>query len=453
VQKVPQARDWKNTVLWEKKATYKIASFTDIFSANDRSDRLLVFFHYCGTNRMKTLNETKHATNDKLNKKGQEPTQSKTSEGHFDGETSFLTNIFINSPIGIYVVQNGKFCFVNPKLQEITGYTEDELLGMESLKLVFTEDWSKVRENAVKMLKLKSHTPYEYRAINKEGAIKWAIETVTSIQYEGKPATLGYFMDISRLKQAEGALAKAYEDLQREMDERKRLEKALMQEEKLKTLGAVAAEVAHEIRNPLVSIGGFAQRLKQKFPDLTECDIILSESLRLEKILSRIRDYLEPVEIHPKECSVNSIIVDCLNLLSSETEARQIKCISDLDSRLPSTYVDPEILNQICINLIRNATEAMAEGGELFIKSFENDQEIHIEFNNKATGLKIRYPESLFMPFAEGSQSFGLPLCYRLLKDMGGLLSYTQDNDCITVTISLPKIIEPQPEKKELLTE
>lgn len=402
---------------------------------------------------MNTSDKTKHATNDKLNKKGQEPTQSKTSEGHFDGETGFLPSIFINSPIGIYVVQNGKFCFANPELQKITGYREDELLGMKSLRLVFTEDRSKVRENAVKMLKLKSHTPYEYRAVNKEGVIKWAIETVTSIQYEGKPATLGYFMDITRRKQAEGALEKAYEDLQHEMEERKRLEKALMQEEKLKTLGTIAAEVAHEIRNPLVSIGGFAQRLKQKFPDLSECDIILSESQRLEKILSRISDYLEPVEIHPKECSVNSIVADCLNLLSNETEAMHVKCVSDLDSGLPSAYVDPEILSQICINLIRNATEAMAEGGELFIKSFENDREIHIEFMNRATGLKNRYPETLFMPFAEGGQSFGLPLCYRLLKDMGGLLSYTQDYDCITVTISLPKIVESQSEKKELLTE
>ncbi|MBW2215645.1 MAG: PAS domain S-box protein [Deltaproteobacteria bacterium] len=387
---------------------------------------------------------------DKLNKKGRKPSQLTTLQGHFDGDAGFLTSIFINSPIGIYVVQNGKFCFANPKLQEITGYKEDELLGMESLSLVFTEDWSKVRENAIKMLKLKSHTPYEYRALNKEGAIKWAIETVTSIQYEAKPATLGYFMDITRRKQAEESLEKAYEDLQYEMEERKRLEKALMQEEKLKTLGAIAAEVAHEIRNPLVSIGGFAQRLKQKFPDLSECDIILSEAQRLEKILSRIRDYLEPVEIHPKECSLNTIISDCLDLLSPEVETRQVKCVSDLASRLPSAYVDPEILSQICIHLIRNATEAMAEGGELFIKSFENDREILIEFNNKATGLKARHPETLFMPFAESGQSFGLPLCYRLLKDMGGLLYYTQDDDCITVTVSLPKIVEPRSEKKEL---
>jgi signal transduction histidine kinase len=234
------------------------------------------------------------------------------------------------------------------------------------------------------------------------------------------------------------------------MAERKRLEKALMQEEKLKTLGAIAAEVAHEIRNPLVSIGGFAQRLKQKFPDSHECEIILSQSQRLEKILSRIRNYLEPVELHPVGCSVNTIITDCLDLLSPETEQRQVRCILELAPRLPAAYADPEILTQIFINIILNAFEAMGKGGTLNVKTFESDQELHIEFKNQAPGLKVEFSETLFMPFAEGGQSFGLPLCFRLLKDMGGFLFFTQDNDCIIATVSLPKTVEPRPEKKEL---
>jgi signal transduction histidine kinase len=166
--------------------------------------------------------------------------------------------------------------------------------------------------------------------------------------------------------------------------------------------------------------------------------------------LSRIRTYLEPVEIHPRKCSVNTIITDCLSLLSPETVARQVKCILDLAPRLPSAYVDPEVLGQTFINLVRNATEAMEEGGELFIKSFESDQELHIEFKNQFVGLKVKYPENLFMPFAEGGKSFGLPLCYRLLKDMDGLLSHIEDNDYIVFMVSLPKIVEPRSERMEL---
>ena len=197
------------------------------------------------------------------------------------------------------------------------------------------------------------------------------------------------------------------------------LEKTLVQREKLKTLGAIAAEVAHEIRNPLVSIGGFAQRLKQKFPDLRECEIILNESERLEKILSRIRNYLEPVEINPRKCAIGAIITDCLALLSPETEKKRIECRLDLAPKLPFVYADPEVLTQIFINLIRNAAKAMEQGGSLVISAYENDQELRIDFKNQAPGLPVNQPETLFMPFAEGGQSIGLPLCYRLAQGHG----------------------------------
>jgi signal transduction histidine kinase len=217
------------------------------------------------------------------------------------------------------------------------------------------------------------------------------------------------------------------------------LEKSLVHREKLKTLGAISAEVAHEIRNPLMSIGGFAKRLKQKFPDMHECDIILKESQRLEKILSRIRNYLEPVEIHPKECSVYYIVSDCLNLLSPEMDKKQVVCNVNIDMELPSVYADPEVLTQIFINLIRNATSAISDGGILTINSYETDQDIRMDFNNRAEGIQFSHPETLFMPFSEGGQSFGLPLCYRLVKDMGGLLSFSQEKDNVTFTVSFPK--------------
>ncbi len=252
-----------------------------------------------------------------------------------------------------------------------------------------------------------------------------------------------------RVEQRTAELVKANEKLQNEIEERKRLEKVLMQEEKLKTLGAVAAEVAHEIRNPLVSIGGFAQRLKNKYPDEHECDIILSESNRLEKILSRIRRYLEPVEIHPKECDVNGIIHHCVHLLSPETERRRVKCHLELTPELSTAYADPEIVTQIFINLIRNATQAMQKGGILNIRSFENIQELYIEFKNLAPGLKIEDSEALFMPFSEGGQSLGLPLSYRLLKDMGGMLSFSQNTEFRVFTVSLPKAGRLLPKEKD----
>ena len=248
-----------------------------------------------------------------------------------------------------------------------------------------------------------------------------------------------------RVEERTAELVRANEQLKSEIENRKRLEKALVQREKLETLGAIAAEVAHEIRNPLVSIGGFARRLRERFPDLPECDIILSESQRLEKILTRIKNYLKPVEIRPQECSVNQIIADCVDLLSPEMDRRQAVCQLNLDPKLSVVSADPSILAQIFINLIRNAMEAMIEGEILYIRTFEREQDLLIEFKNRAAGAKIKQPELLFMPFAEGGRSLGLPLSYKLLEDMGGLLSVTQEQDFMIFTVSLPKIVQPNP--------
>jgi len=249
-------------------------------------------------------------------------------------------------------------------------------------------------------------------------------------------------VELERLVEERTAeLVKVNEKLQREIEERERLEKALVQKEKLKTLGTISAEVAHEIRNPLVAIGGFAQRLQRKFPDLPECDIMLRESRRLEKMLDRIRNYLRPAEIGYQECSINTVIRDCLDLLSPEMERRHVTRRLDLDPALPIVYVEPDILIQIFINLIRNAAEAMDKGGNLLIQTFESENNIHIEFKNEAQGPKIKDSKLLFLPFDEGGQSIGLPLCYRLVRKMGGILSFAQEQNFIVLTISLPKTV------------
>ena len=130
----------------------------------------------------------------------------KMSESGPDREAKFVTSIFISSPIGIYIVQGGKFRFVNPEFLKIGGFKEEELLGKDSLSIVFPEDRDMVKENALKMLRGKSSLPYVYRVVGKDGEIRWIIESVTSIHYEGKPATLGYFMDNSARERAKEAL-------------------------------------------------------------------------------------------------------------------------------------------------------------------------------------------------------------------------------------------------------
>ena len=127
----------------------------------------------------------------------------KNSNYQLYGDNELSERIFFKAPVGIYIAQDGKFRFVNPAFLKIAGYQKDELLGADSLKLVFPEDRDRVRKNVLEMLKGGNPSPYLFRAVAKNGDLSWGIETVTSVQYEGRRAILGYFMDNTKLKRAE----------------------------------------------------------------------------------------------------------------------------------------------------------------------------------------------------------------------------------------------------------
>jgi PAS domain S-box-containing protein len=134
-------------------------------------------------------------------------------------ETENLFETLANkSPVGLCIIQDGKFCYTNPTFQSNTGYREDELLGRDSLEIVVPEDRERVRENALKMLKGKLTLPYQFRVTHKDGSIHWVIESVASVQYRGRQATLGDFIDVTERKQVEEALQTEKNKLQSLID-------------------------------------------------------------------------------------------------------------------------------------------------------------------------------------------------------------------------------------------
>ncbi len=107
-----------------------------------------------------------------------------------------------SSQAGVYVIQDGRFVFVNPYMSEHSGYTEQELIGMDSMHLVHPDDRDAVRRNAVRMLKGEKHFPYEHRTVTKDGKIIWVLENVTTIDYFGRRAILGNSMDVTTEREA-----------------------------------------------------------------------------------------------------------------------------------------------------------------------------------------------------------------------------------------------------------
>jgi diguanylate cyclase (GGDEF)-like protein/PAS domain S-box-containing protein len=123
------------------------------------------------------------------------------------GESAELAQALMRcAGTGIYIVEKGRFRYVNPLFLELTGYSKSELLGKYSLDFVHPEDRETVREKAIESLKAGSSLPYEYRFVKKNGEIVWVLEKVTSTKYRGKRVTVGSFLDVTGLKLVEEAL-------------------------------------------------------------------------------------------------------------------------------------------------------------------------------------------------------------------------------------------------------
>lgn len=117
------------------------------------------------------------------------------------------------SRAGVYVVQDGKFQFINHNAAMYAGYTDEEMTGMDTLGIVHPEDRQNAIENAKNMLIGKTTTPYEFRIITKDGQIHWIMETLTSIDYRGKRAILGNSLDVTELRKARRKLEESEKKL------------------------------------------------------------------------------------------------------------------------------------------------------------------------------------------------------------------------------------------------
>lgn len=216
------------------------------------------------------------------------------------------------------------------------------------------------------------------------------------------------------------------------------LEKKMILDEKLKTMGAITAEVAHEIRNPLMSIGGFARRLQDRFPNLAEAEIIVRESYRLEKILNRINNYLSPIKFEKVECNAVEILKECLELLEPQLFDSKVRCSPVFSENLPTVHADPDLLRQVFINIILGCTKNIEPENRLEIRAEEKNNFLEIRFSTADAENNIIDPEKIFTPFEDGGMSIGIPLTYRLIKKMDGELNFLTEESNAVFLINIP---------------
>lgn len=224
-----------------------------------------------------------------------------------------------------------------------------------------------------------------------------------------------------------------YEQLETKVIERTRelreMQAQLIQTEKLAAIGELAAVVAHEIKNPLVAIGGFARLLRKRISDphkvreLTA--IIVDEVGRLERILKNLLHFTKESEPSLIPENLNSIIEKTMKVFHHELDKTNIRLKLDLAGNLPVVMVDNDQFRQVLVNMTRNAIHAMPEGGELSMRTSWESGQIRLDITDTGMGIPEEDVEKIFEPFytkKSGGTGLGLPISAKMVEDHGGLV-------------------------------
>jgi signal transduction histidine kinase len=236
-----------------------------------------------------------------------------------------------------------------------------------------------------------------------------------------------------------GLLAASFNEMSRKMAEDierlRALNEHLVRAEKLAAAGALAAGVAHEVNNPLASISSLIQMLQSR-PLTPDREAETREMLRListqiERISQVLRDMLDFARQRPPARSpldLARVVESSLRLAAFDKGFKRLKVTTDFDGRAPKVSADPDQLQQVFLNLLLNARDAMPDGGELRVSlSFdEGAREVSVEFADTGHGIPAEILPHVFDPFfttKRAGAGLGLAVCYGIVTAHGGALA------------------------------
>jgi len=240
--------------------------------------------------------------------------------------------------------------------------------------------------------------------------------------------------------------AETYKRLEDKINQLTETQQRLIRSEKLAAIGTMSSYVAHEIRNPLVTIGGFAKTLSQvTFTDVkikTKIDIIIEEVKRLEKILNSITDFGKPSIPEKIDTQICGIMERICVLMENYFQEKNITIHKKFEADLPEISVDPAQIKQVFFNIILNAVEAMPDGGDLGIKIRSGIESIEIDIVDNGKSVPKGVLKNIFDPFfttKPNGTGVGLSICLKIIEEHGGNIDVKSKlGEGTTMSITLP---------------
>lgn len=329
---------------------------------------------------------------------------------------------------GVVIAQDERIVFVNKRAAEMLEYSKEELIGLNTQKVVTKDYYPIVKKRYAQRLRGREvPATYEIEFLTKTGLHVPIEINSTRINYQGRPAVLVMLRDLR---------------------ERKRIEEQRLKLEKLATIGEFATMVAHDLRNPLTSIRNASFYIKNKCPHQasTECktalemvDTIERETLFANDIINELLDLVTSRKLQKNRQNVSEIIE---HSIMANHVPENVKIERNLAEK---TFViaDRKQLERVFLNLIKNAVQAMPKGGKLKIATNGTRDAVEIVFADTGIGIPEQNMSKIFMPFfttkAKGI-GIGLHICRKIIEEHAGtIVAESIVGQGSAFTIRLPK--------------
>jgi PAS domain S-box-containing protein len=373
-----------------------------------------------------------------LNKKGKpyqyvsirtDITNRKTAEASLKNslrEVSDYKFAIDQAAIVAFTDEKGIIKSVNDKFVEISGYSREELIGSDHRLLNSGFHSKEFFKNLWRTIGSGKVWKGEIRNKAKDGSFYWVSTTIVPFLNEnGKPYQ--------------------YLAMRSDITERKQTEELLHRQDKLAAVGQLAAGVAHEIRNPLTSMKGYAEflQLDEEDPQRREfLDIILDEINRVNNIVEEFMVLAKPKTVELEEKNIVPILRNIVSLLEFEARKRRVKLHFNANNDIVQIECDENRLKQVFLNFIKNGIEAMPDGGDLYVSAEVENNNVEISIKDTGVGIPPEKLQKIGEPFyttkKEGT-GLGLMVSFKIIEShKGKVYIESEQNKGTTFRILLP---------------
>ena len=342
-----------------------------------------------------------------------------------------VVNDILNSNTDAIVTINEDHVIVgyNHGAEAIFGYSRAEALGQD-LKIIIPPPHKEVHRDYLQRY-LATRQP---RVIGKHVRL-------TAQRRDGSEFPMSISFSV-----AEVGAQLFFTGIIRDISEYQQMEARLVQSERLAAVGNTVTHIAHEIKNPLLIIGGFARQL-QKAAGLEDKDrrklgVIAEEVRRLEAMVTEMREFVRRPAAQKQPGNLGPLVQDVLHLFEDTLKEHHIQVRWLEETPLPEVPFDAQQLRQVLINLIKNALEAMPQGGEIILAGQVAGDNVELQITDSGQGMPPEVVAHIFEPYfttKEKGTGLGLAICQNIVQEHGGcLLADSAPGHGSTFTIQLP---------------